>query len=269
MLLNNFRVRFNLFLFFTGLLLVEGFFYYYQFKLSLICSDFTFRFECTDIPLDEIVTGFNPIIWNENGIVETIQYILLILTLIYIWKIIKKTKILKFYNLFNYFLYLYFLCILYFFLEEISWGQHFLKWQSNTFFLNYNNQGETNIHNISNLFDQLPRTLLTIWCGIPFLIYYLLDKIKMNGNILKFILPENKLRSISYILLLFVIPDLIIDKFNFHPGYQEYTVNISINEIYDFITFNYIRLSEYQELIFTFYLLNHSVMYNKYLDHKT
>lgn len=46
--------------------------------------------------------------------------------------------------------------------EEMSWGQHLFGWETPENWLGVNDQGETNIHNTSALFDQLPRTLLSI-----------------------------------------------------------------------------------------------------------
>ena len=59
--------------------------------------------------------------------------------------------------------------ISYIFFEEISYGQHIFNYKSPDIFLNkegflYNKQGEFNIHNISNLFNEIPRTLILIWC---------------------------------------------------------------------------------------------------------
>lgn len=50
----------------------------------------------------------------------------------------------------------------YFLLEEISYGQHIFHWGTPETLKKLNDQGETNLHNISALFDQVPRTLLTI-----------------------------------------------------------------------------------------------------------
>lgn len=46
--------------------------------------------------------------------------------------------------------------------EEISWGQTFLKWESPESWAAINKQGETNIHNASQLFNSVPRTILEI-----------------------------------------------------------------------------------------------------------
>jgi len=50
----------------------------------------------------------------------------------------------------------------YFALEELSYGQHIFGWGTPETLKQLNDQGETNLHNISALFDQVPRALLTI-----------------------------------------------------------------------------------------------------------
>ena len=46
--------------------------------------------------------------------------------------------------------------------EEASWGQHYLGWATPEGWQAVNDQGETNLHNISSWFDQKPRSLLEI-----------------------------------------------------------------------------------------------------------
>ena len=271
MILENFKFRYILFVVFTVFLLIEGFIYYFSYKLSYFCIDeFAFTANCkTELIFNRSKSGFNSYIWNENGLVETIQILFLLFTLFFLLKIIQISKQKFIDQIFIYLLYLYFTCTLYFFLEEISWGQHFFKWESNSFFLKFNNQGETNIHNISNLFDQLPRGLLTLWCGLSFLIFKYMSKFSFKNEYLKFIFPKKELKYISLLVIIFFLPDFIIYKFNFHPGHDIYTVKINLAEIYDFFSFNFIRLSEYQELIFSFYLFNHALFFKKFLTHKT
>ena len=271
MILENFKLRYISFIIFTIFLLIEGFIYYFSYKLSYFCFDeFTFTSNCkTELIFDRSKSGFNSYIWKENGIVEMIQSLLLLFTLMFLFKIIKISKKKSLDKLFIFLLCSYFLCISYFFLEEISWGQHFIKWESSSFFIKYNNQGETNIHNISNLFDQLPRSLLTLWCGLSFLFFKYLSKFSLKNEYLNFIFPRKELKYISFIVIIFFLPDFIIDKLNFHPGHEIYTIKINLAEIYDFLSFNFIRLSEYQELIFTFYLFNHALFFKKFLIHKT
>ncbi|MBT8113668.1 MAG: hypothetical protein KJO47_08315, partial [Gammaproteobacteria bacterium] len=46
--------------------------------------------------------------------------------------------------------------------EEISWGQHFFGWSTPEQWTEFNDQQETNLHNTAAIFDQIPRTLLSI-----------------------------------------------------------------------------------------------------------
>jgi len=268
MSIESYKFRLKIFILFTFFLLIEGFFYYYSYKLSYFCfNELTFANECkTEYSIfDNQKSGFNPYIWNENRIIEIIQTLFLFFSIIIFINILKTIRMKISDKLFVYLIHLYLICLLYFFLEEISWGQHIFKWESGSFFLINNNQGETNIHNISNLFDQLPRSLLLIWCALPFLIQKFIKKIIKNEIYSKFVFPQKELIYLSLILILFFFPDFIIDKMNLHPGHGNYTIDINQSEIYDFISFKFIRLSEFQELIFTFYLFNHALFFKKFI----
>ena len=53
--------------------------------------------------------------------------------------------------------------------EEHSWGQHFWGWETPEEWSKINRQHETNLHNVSPLFNMLPRTVLEIailLCGL-------------------------------------------------------------------------------------------------------
>ena len=56
------------------------------------------------------------------------------------------------------------LALLFFAGEEISWGQWFFKWETPELMQEWNDQGETNLHNlgpvIGPLFDQIPRAIV-------------------------------------------------------------------------------------------------------------
>ena len=64
------------------------------------------------------------------------------------------------------------LACIYFAGEEISWGQWLFHWQSPEWFINHNEQHETNLHNISSWLNQKPRALVELWitwacCIVP------------------------------------------------------------------------------------------------------
>ena len=54
------------------------------------------------------------------------------------------------------------ICCFYVAGEEISWGQHILKWSTPDYWAHFNDQQETNLHNTSSWLDQKPRLLLEI-----------------------------------------------------------------------------------------------------------
>ena len=274
-LLNSkFKIGFIALIIFTIFLLFEGFFWHYSSKLSYFCFDtLSFSTYCQDVHVhkkynifDSNRFGYNPLIWNERGLVETLQILFLIISIFYFFKILLFKKGEK-KNLFYIILIFYFVCLLYYFFEEISWGQHYIGWKSSDFFIEYNNQKETNLHNISNLFDQLPRSLLSIWCSLSFVIIIIFRKFNYNQDYHIFILPSKKLKYISYLLLIFILPDLILDLVITEVDYTK-TLQINFTDIYVFFSLNFIRLSEYQELLFTFYILNHSIFFKNYLERK-
>ncbi len=46
--------------------------------------------------------------------------------------------------------------------EEVSWGQHWLGWDSPEYFVENNRQGETNFHNLNIHFGRVVKTILTL-----------------------------------------------------------------------------------------------------------
>jgi hypothetical protein len=95
----------------------------------------------------------------------------------------------------------------------------------------------------------------------------ILKKINSDEDYHRFILPSKKLKHISFLLLIFILPDLILELFVPELDYTK-TLKINFTEIYLFFSLNFIRLSEYQELLFTIYIVNHSIFYKNYLERK-
>ena len=63
--------------------------------------------------------------------------------------------------------------------EEVSWGQHIFGWEASEYWQSLNDQGETNLHNTGPLFDQVPRTLLSVAAlvgGVLVPLYFFLTK---------------------------------------------------------------------------------------------
>ena len=209
--------------------------------------------------IEPICSNYFTNYWSENGFIENLQVLFLFISIVLLIKINLQTKI-KFINLFLTFKTIF---LIYYFGEEISWGQHFFKFSTPEILMTLNHQNETNLHNISNLFDQLPRSLVFIWCSLSIILVKLIEqKINFNSNLKKLIVPNIKLIYASFLLLILSIPDIIIDKFNLHPGYFDYETNTNLSgavNIYDVVSLNFVRLSELHELVFCFYFLLYSI----------
>ena len=88
-----------------------------------------------------------------------------------------------------------------------------------------------------------------------FIRVFLINRININKDILKILCPDKKLLIISVILLIIIVPDLLIDKFDLHPGWTNLDGSRlnGYQYFYDMISFNFIRLSELQEFVFACY----------------
>ena len=108
--------------------------------------------------------GFDEFIWNENGVIEFFQILIIFAALVVLVNGFLNRKYL---NLIKFLIIFQFFGLIYIFLEEISWGQHFFKFESPNLFLDkenflYNKQGEFNFHNTSNLFNEFV-LILVVW----------------------------------------------------------------------------------------------------------
>ena len=99
---------------------------------------------------------------GELGIIELLTPVMLIPGIIFGLKAYYCHELLKQSNARLWVLLIVLACI-YFAGEELSWGQHIFKWDTPEFMQSLNDQGETNLHNMSSWFDQKPRLLLEIF----------------------------------------------------------------------------------------------------------
>ena len=223
--------------------------------------------------------GREPIFWAENGLIETFQIIIVFVSLAILIKIFsEKININK--NIVI-FLFIIFFGLIYIFLEEISWGQHYLSFQTPQIFLKkgflFNKQQETNLHNISNLFNEIPRNLVLIWCSLSIIFCRLFFD---NSSISRLVEPNKKLILLSLIILFISIPEIIITKFDLFQGdklfkfskgedylYMDFVFQkINLKQmIYAILIFNYVRFSELQELLFYNYFMWYIIFLREYL----
>lgn len=116
---------------------------------------------------------------------------------------------------------LLFLGSLYYAGEECSWGQHYFHWASPDWIAQVSDQGETNIHNVSGLFDQVPRGLLTLGAAIavfapPLIVRY--RKGWYEGSDWRgWLLPTMASLPAGLLVLLVSLPRKICQRSNYLP----------------------------------------------------
>ena len=100
-------------------------------------------------------------LYGENGWIEALTVVFLLVAILFgiIFLILSKIPS---HGWMQWWMALLVLGSLYFAGEELSWGQHIFGWETSEYWQTLNDQGETNLHNTSPLFDQIPRTLLSI-----------------------------------------------------------------------------------------------------------
>lgn len=231
---------------------------------SLILLIFFIGYQCKYLKPSYCEINFFESLFYENGFVETLQSLFLLISIYFLIFSFKKFSLKK---TINFFLLVKILALIYYLGEEISWGQHYFKWISPEFFLNNNIQGETNLHNMSNLLDQLPRTLVILWCSlVPIIFYFIKKKISLSYEIKIIFIPTSQLLKISIILLLIFLPDLFVDRLSLHSGHVINGKDIPEAVFWDIISLNFLRLSEVHELIFCFYFLIYSIAFKQSLQ---
>ena len=257
------------------LILIYSLDYSFGFFLNIQFPDiYTFTFGAR-------TEGWKEEIWMENGFVEILQELILFFTIFYLLVFFYKLKN-KTHKIIKVFLILEIIGLSYFFFEEISWGQHLIYYKTPLFIENINHQKEFNLHNISNLFNELPKSLVFIWCGLSIL-FINTFKPKIKNIYYIVINPDNNLIKISIVLLIFTIPNLIVsnlDLINYQdlylsnqgikqPGDVNFPLGYNFKMLFTIIlSFNFIRLSELHEFIFAYYFLWHSVFLKEKIFNK-
>lgn len=118
--------------------------------------------------------------------------------------------------------------------EEISWGQHIFGWESGDFFKLYNEQSETNLHNIRGPLKNAPKLLMEIFVLLAGVIWVVV----MHGRKQRYVRPEiwsfwiypGAVAFVAAVLAIVAIfPDRIghlvdldsLGYFNHGPGFKE------------------------------------------------
>ena len=126
------------------------------------------------------LTGERESLNGELGTIELITVVLLLITLVFcVMTFIKVRPVSR--PLGIWFM-LTVLGTIYFAGEEASWGQHIFGWSTGAGWSEINNQGETNLHNVHGLLDQVPRFIV----GLGIFVGGLVFPILMHFKIIKF-----------------------------------------------------------------------------------
>ncbi len=99
--------------------------------------------------------------------------------------------------------------------EEVSWGQWIFLWQTPDGWMHFNDQGETNLHNVSSWLDQKPRVILEIGViagglVLPWLLKY---KPARFGAFLRSVIPSATLGVVSVIYIAIKMLDAYDENF--------------------------------------------------------
>lgn len=100
-------------------------------------------------------------VYGEKGIIENITVVFLLIAIISSLMFLYAKEKIKFKSL-KVWMVIFLLGAIYYAGEEMSWGQHFFGWGTPESWTEFNDQQETNLHNTAAIFDQIPRTLLSL-----------------------------------------------------------------------------------------------------------
>ena len=127
--------------------------------------------------------------------------------------------------------------------EEHSWGQHFLHWNTPAYWSEINRQNETNLHNVSDIFDKAPRFALEVAILIGGIIYPIASLFwpKLRQSSFDLIFPPAVLLPTALILLLSKVL-AILHKADILPRLAVRMSEVQETLIYLFILFAIILL---------------------------
>lgn len=103
--------------------------------------------------------------------------------------------------------------------EELSWGQHFFGWSTPENWSAINKQEETNLHNVSTLFNNKPRALLEIIFFLLLVSYFVkpgfLPKMPEKFT---WLVPTRDLMPTLILVILAKLPQKLIENLGMHLG---------------------------------------------------
>ena len=102
--------------------------------------------------------------------------------------------------------------------EECSWGQNYFGWMTPEGWSQINDQHETNLHNTSNLFDHVPRAMLSLAAGVcvlaPFVLFKRLRQWNPRTNPLAWFFPTMAVVPTAALALVVGLPQFFYGKYD-------------------------------------------------------
>lgn len=116
--------------------------------------------------------------------------------------------------------------------EEVSWGQHLIGWATPESWQRLNDQGETNLHNISAWFDQKPKLILelAVLFGGLVLPLWPAARRRLDGRRLGYLVPSLRCVPAAALVLLTRVEDALSDAFD--AGLVLFYRTSEINELF-------------------------------------
>ena len=108
------------------------------------------------------ITGDYSVFKRESGIIENTTVLFLVVAIGFCVASLSQANRLALSGFLKAWLFILIIGAAYFALEEMSYGQHMFGWDTAESWKELNDQGETNLHNVHSLFDQVPRALLSL-----------------------------------------------------------------------------------------------------------
>lgn len=156
---------------------------------------------------------YTQMILQENSLVENLTFLFLVSGGIYGFKLFVNSRKIVSSKILKIFLLLFSLTLIFIAMEEIAWGQQFLKFETPNIFKKYNAQNELTIHNINAL--QGKSEIFRILFGI----------VAFFGL---FLTGLYKVFSVPYILSSFVVVILIVSLFDLSDDFYRINREIKI-----------------------------------------
>jgi hypothetical protein len=149
---------------------------------------------------------------DEHGVIENLTVVILIPAIALSAYIVLNRRLLPASWMWIWYGMLGLAC-LYFAGEEASWGQHYFGWATPDEFKKLNDQGETNLHNMSSWLDQKPRLLVEISAIVGGVILPLVRRFRgkefAKGSWQSFFWPTWVCLPVALVIALIKLPDRI------------------------------------------------------------